>query len=237
MNNQFFGDERDFFKYALLRILAACGLPVGVCWLLTEGCRNGGGKLAYLRSGKLRHLDPELFQFLSDCVCVKGERDIRVLEESGIIPDANFFSRVFPCENGRSEYFDAMVACFSDRDLVFFDPDIGMLLPNQKPSRRGAEDEYVSCDELHFVGKRLESSLVLFQFMPRGREQAMARHKQIMEILRGIGGENAEVASLWRWPVAYYFVIRPRNKREMLKGIERARIVLGLDSGNDFIGG
>ena len=52
MNNQFFGDERDFYQYALLHILA-------------------GGKLDYLQSDNDREkcIDTELFDFSRRWVC------------------------------------------------------------------------------------------------------------------------------------------------------------------------
>ena len=35
MKEQYVGDENDYRKYALLRALAATGLKLGVCWMLT----------------------------------------------------------------------------------------------------------------------------------------------------------------------------------------------------------
>ena len=238
MNNQFFGDERDFFKYALLRVLAACGLPVGVCWLLTEGARKGGGELAYLRGSALRATDAALFDFLRDCVCVKGHRDVRILEKSGIIPNAKFFSCVFPRGDGREEFFNAMIASFSDRGLVFFDPDTGILLPGQKPGKNNTKDEYVCWNELRHVGERMgETSLMVFQYfyLPWDSEGTRKLNAAKFAELRNVGGNGASVFALWKRPVAYYFVVRPKHKRFLQKGIQRACVNLGFEIHGDSI--
>ena len=236
MNNQFFGDERDFFKYALLRILAACGLPIGVCWLLTGGCRKGGGELAYLRDGKLRDMDAGLFDFLRDHVCVKGIRNVQILEKARMIPDAIFFSNVFPLgTDKRMRFFEELFSQFSERQLVFFDPDTGIC-----PSNPGnSADEYVRWDELRLVGERLpDSSIMVFQYfrMPWDNKQTKKRRAEISAELRRIGGERSAVFALWRRPIAYYFVIRPEHERRLLKGVCRACRILGFEK-CDTIGG
>ena len=232
MNNQFFGDERDFFKYALLRILAACGLPVGVCWLLTEGCRKGGSKINYLCGGELRHMDSVLFDFLRDCVCVKGRRDVSILEQSGIIPGAKFFNAIFPCDTiGQDGFFKDMIESFSGCGLIFFDPDIGVLVPGKGPSKNNYADEYIRWKYLQAVEKKLESSLMFFQFFyPQAkREDVEKRQKEIFRLLREMGGENDAVFALWKRPVAYYFLARSKHKALLLERAQNACDCLGFE--------
>ena len=43
MKNQYFGDERDFFKFAILRSFGSAGLKVIVDWMLTPDDLSNDG--------------------------------------------------------------------------------------------------------------------------------------------------------------------------------------------------
>ena len=56
MNNKHFGDDKDFYKYALLRILSR-RFKIGVCWMLTPEKKNkdksnDGGVYKYLENNR-----------------------------------------------------------------------------------------------------------------------------------------------------------------------------------------
>ena len=68
MKVQYFGDENDYRKYALLRLLATLGrFKIGVCWMLTPADeRSDGGKRSFIqRPAKWRALDPDLFDLMA----------------------------------------------------------------------------------------------------------------------------------------------------------------------------
>lgn len=216
MNNLFFGDERDFFKYALLRIFAATGIKVGVCWMLTAGHRKNGKMIGYLQTGKYKDKDPILFDFLRYYVCDRTLRDVKLLEQSwkgkAIIRRARFFCDPFLNEK-RGEYFKRMLAEFADRDLVFFDPDTGIA-----PKSGGREpDEYLRWSELESCAdEQKERSLMIFQyFNPReAQTRREKRHSEIVARLKKIGGDKADVFSLWHSQIAYYFIARGGFKEQ-----------------------
>ena len=163
MKNRYFGDVNDYVKYCLLRCLADTGLRVGICWMLTEAdSRPAGKKVAFLRHGGWwRNQDPQLFDFLADSLSGEHDRNVRMLEQSGLIQGGVFFAEVLHDDfQSRREYFDEAARVLSESDVIFFDPDTGMgktLLAGRKGSSR-----YVYW---HEVLKFWESghSLVLFQ--------------------------------------------------------------------------
>jgi hypothetical protein len=232
MNNCFFGDERDFFKYALLRILAFAGVNIGVCWMLTTGGRNGGDKLGYLKSGKHKEQDEVLFDFLRRCVCERRRRDVALLEEEwnggAVIPRARFFRDEF-LDSGRKEYFRKMRAEFADCDLIFFDPDTGI---KPKTGGRNPPEEYLNwCDLQYVADAEKEKSLMIFQyFNPQSvTEQKEKRHGEIIARLRKIGGDGADIFSLWHSQIVYYFIARGELKERLVKCASDSQGGLGFE--------
>ena len=210
MNNQFFGDERDFYKYALLRVLSDGGNnSIGVCWLLTECGTSGGGKLAYLRCNSYKGKDRELFSFLHDCICERKLRDVSVMD-ADIIPGAKYFSQSFPAATDRSGYFQQAAQELGDCSLIFFDPDTGI-----KPKRPTKPlNEYIRPDEIgEMWGSCKESSLMVFQFLhpANGKKRNEKRLRDIMQELER-KYKPALAFCCYQFPVAYYFMLRAEHK-------------------------
>ncbi|SKB94437.1 hypothetical protein SAMN06296386_1106 [Lachnospiraceae bacterium] len=92
MKNQYVGDIGDFGKYALLRAFAEAGVKVGVNWYLTDDDTSNDGKFTdYLKKDDFRIYDPEVFDELKRIAVIR-DKSVKNIEESGIIPDAVFFS-------------------------------------------------------------------------------------------------------------------------------------------------
>lgn len=153
MKNQYVGDVGDFGKYSLLRILAEKGIKVGVNWYLTEDDGSNDGKFTdYLEKGKLRRYCPIVFDALAD-IAYKSDKSVKDIELSGIIPGAVFYSELLrpvgiPDERRkeRRQWFQESMSKMSDADLIFMDPDNGLLESNDA-TKRDAE-KYVLPDEV-----------------------------------------------------------------------------------------
>ena len=234
MNNQFFGDERDFYKYALLRILAGGGdLSIGVCWMLTKCGKTGGGKLAYLREGRAeQEKDPELHKFLHHWICKEKIRDVQKVDKK-IIPGAEFFADEFLiCESKRKSYWKKFIDAHGARCLLFFDPDTGI-----KPDNPKNADEYIRMGEIERIARECEdSSLIIFQYFRFPLESAsdkkraieqFCRHKNIIKQLREMDGK-ARVLCLYKHPVSYYFLIRKAHEELIIPRIATAEKKLGF---------
>jgi hypothetical protein len=140
LKNQYFGDVNDFRKYGLLRALAVFeGLRLGVCWMLTErDSRTDGNLMGYLANPiQYRHRDPALFDWLKQVVEVETDRRIARIESSTLLGPAVFQSTILTDRHSdRSKYFMDCRTLFSDRDLIFFDPDNGMEIRSRPRGRR-----------------------------------------------------------------------------------------------------
>ena len=167
MKNQYFGDEHDYRKYGLLRILVG-EAKVGVCWMLTPSDgRTDGQMLRYLEQpDKWRHFDPELFDHLYEHVVVKEVRSVQALEDAGVLHSASFYPRLLEdAAPKRLEYFAELSDNFQDVDLVFFDPDNGFETTSIPPGRKNS-NKYLYWYEFTETYKAGHSVLV-YQHFPR----------------------------------------------------------------------
>lgn len=145
MKNQYVGDIGDYGKYSLLRAFAEAGVKIGVNWYLTDDDGSNDGKFkGYLREGTLRKYSPVVFDTLKKVVS-DGNGSVRAIQDSGIIPEAQYFSApvIFtgtPAERTekRDKWLWKSIWTLGLSDLVFLDPDNG-LMEKDDPSQKNAE--------------------------------------------------------------------------------------------------
>lgn len=167
MKDQYVGDENDYRKYGLLRLLAADGVPATVVWMRRwDDGRSDGRRTAYLdRPERWQRYDPELFATLADLVR-HGQRRLSRVEEAGLLPGAHFFSELLPEDAaGREAYFALLLRRVSGRDLLFLDPDNGIEVPSV-PYGRSGSSRYLYLHELEALS-RAGASLFVYQHFPR----------------------------------------------------------------------
>lgn len=141
MKNQYVGDIGDYGKYSLLKAFGDAGVNVGVNWYLTENDGSSDGKFNnYLLNDKYRCYDPEVFDGLRRIVYPDGEtintnRNVADVENYGMIPGAKYYSDCLvykrsPKErsSGRLLWFQKSLDAHNDVDLIFMDPDNGLLV-------------------------------------------------------------------------------------------------------------
>jgi hypothetical protein len=171
VKNQYFGDVNDYRKYGLLRTLShETGLRCLVAWMLTPNDgRPDGGFTRYLTNPDTwRHYDPVLFDTLRDAVLVRGERDVAVLESSGLLPNVAFFSEIVPDQpSERASWFHRLLTVSPDNGLVFLDPDNGIEVMSKPIGSKGSS-KYVYWRELGALFHQGASLLVYQHF---GRQE------------------------------------------------------------------
>ena len=132
MKDQYFGNRHDYIKYALLRCLTRDNdVRTAVCWMLTPPVEHyGGGLTSYLRKPSAlsyRPIDEELFKCLREAVCIREERAVSVIEESGLLHDTSFCrDQLTDSAAHRTKYFKEFLRLAEGRELLFFDPDNGL---------------------------------------------------------------------------------------------------------------
>ena len=150
MQNRYVGDVGDFVKYGLLRAIRG-NKRLGVAWYLhpDAGPAGDGRHIAYLENPRQwRHLDAKLFDTLKEMV--PNRRSVANIQQSGILGDAVFAAdslgvaevNVRDRERWRHQWFDRIQRQLADCNLVFADPDNGLVpndrfRPTRKPSMKG----------------------------------------------------------------------------------------------------
>lgn len=133
MQDRYAGDIGDFVKLGLLRALSP-GRQLGVAWYrYPDESHNGDGRhITYLdQPQRYEHLDPVLFSHLQNIT--RDARSINSLLpvlEGAISSDENVdSSMVAPRErrNWRTAWFQRVMERLSTCDLVFADPDNGII--------------------------------------------------------------------------------------------------------------
>lgn len=145
MKNQYVGDIGDYGKFSLLRAFAEAGVKIGVNWYLTDDDGSNDGKFkGYLSEGTLQKYSPVVFDTLKKIVS-GGNGSVEDIQNSGIIPDARYFSKPVsltgtPLERTDKRYkwlWDSIWA-LCGADLVFLDPDNGLMVKDD-PTQKNAE--------------------------------------------------------------------------------------------------
>ena len=167
MKEQYVGDISDYRKYALLRALSAGGINrVGVCWMLTSSDGSSdGNKFAYLsQPERYRSFDAELFEILVRAAGEPDRRRLRSIEESGAIPNTDYFNEVLSDDHlSRSAFMERCSGALANADLIFFDPDNGLEVSLRKGRKNSSK--YLYLDEVAAF-YRSGKSLLIYQHFP-----------------------------------------------------------------------
>jgi hypothetical protein len=186
VKHQYVGDVNDFVKYATLRAFGTAVPTVVVCWMLTDDDGRGDGRfLHYLRRPEAyRPLDPILFDGLRQ-IMASGERNVRAVEQAGLLGSALFFSRVLLDDpSSRSSFFSELLARAPEDALVFFDPDNGLEVASVARGRRNSR-RYLYLSELEQMLK-VGCTVVVYQHFPRKPRQAFLN--DLLGRLSSLGG-------------------------------------------------
>jgi len=201
MKNQYVGDIGDYGKYSLLRAFVRTGVSVGVNWYLTRNDGSNDGKFTeYLKNKEgYRRYDPEVFDALKK-IASKKRKTVLDIQNSGILPGVVYYSTELgpvgkPSERmeHRLVWFEESMDVLKGTDLIFMDPDNGLLESNDG-TKLGAE-KYVLPDEVkryfnagHNVvyychkGRRtidqwFNYKSVMFDMVPEAKSAILTYHK------------------------------------------------------------
>lgn len=153
MKNQYVGDVGDYGKYSLLRAFSEAGIRVGINWYLTENDKTNDGKhVTYLNKKDMRKLDPVVYDVMKQLIDTDC-RSVSEVQKSGLIKDALYYGELLKIEGNppmkehrRITWFLKSMDALKDADLIYMDPDNG-LLENNDFLAKGA-DKYVFPDEV-----------------------------------------------------------------------------------------
>jgi hypothetical protein len=172
VQNRYTGDIGDFGKFGLLRWMARSGLSIGLNWYLVpdETRTNDGRHISYLYKDTFSEYDNELWQALQYIVD-SGNRQVKALETPPIL-NARYYSDVLDLSKSSSaerarqrqlwhaHALEQLNLC----DLVFLDPDNGLMVPSAERSMKA--NKFVLPQELSDY-YRQGSSVVYYQHKAR----------------------------------------------------------------------
>ncbi|WP_306047821.1 hypothetical protein [Nioella sp. MMSF_3534] len=180
MQDRYAGDVGDFVKLGLLRALSP-GRQLGVAWYRypDEDHNSDGRHISYLdQPDRYEHLDPVLFRHLRNIT--RDARSINsllpVMDGAISSDEAVDSSRIPPRQrrDWRTAWFNRVLDHLSACDLVFADPDNGIIDDNDQRKGRAK------------FGKQMPLAEV--QTLARGRCAVIYHHNT-----RRRGGHDAEV--------------------------------------------
>lgn len=173
MQDRYAGDIGDFGKIGLLKALQAQGLSIGVNWYLVEPMdteRKSDGTYKqedgkFLIPEKLQVCDTLLAEKLTK-IAKSDHRSIRSLEQGNFILNARYYSEPVSVA-GREEWHKKALDLLNDLDIVFVDPDNGMLVKSVgKKSVKSVK--YTFYEEVRDYVRRGQSVLI---YNHRSRKQ------------------------------------------------------------------
>ena len=153
MQDRYAGDVGDFGKLSMLRQIANTGMKVGVNWYRTykpeEYFNEDGKHIGYLNNKSFVGCDDELLESLREVI--NSNRSIAALEASELIPNARYYSAILKPGSdhsfSRDFWYQNSLEVLSDCDIIFCDPDNGLLGKSVSLTSKKS-DKYVTSNEL-----------------------------------------------------------------------------------------
>lgn len=199
MQDRYAGDIGDYGKIGLLKALQAQGLSIGVNWYLVEPMdterkvdgtyKHEDGK--YLIPEKLQVCDTLLAEKLTK-IAKSDHRSIRSLEQGNFILNARYYSEPVSVA-GREEWHKKALDLLNGLDIVFVDPDNGMLVKSVgKQSVRSVK--YTFYEEVRDYVKRGQSVLI---YNHRSRKQeAQYFHEICLKLQEATGITETDILKI-----------------------------------------
>ena len=151
MQDRYAGDIGDYGKLGLLRKMSE-KFSIGINWynpgeLDFERDKNGkfkqeDGKYRDFKS--VKEFDDKLASALET---LKGNHSIEMLEKLDLVNNAVYHNKLVPRENAkRDKWHRAALKKLGECDIVFLDPDNGLIVPSAEGTTR--ENKYVLPSEI-----------------------------------------------------------------------------------------
>ena len=237
MQNRYTGDIGDFGKLGLLRALKKSSLTIGVNWYLrpNEEQNDDGKFVSYLKDESFRSCDESLWHELNQIVD-SGRRQVNAIQNEYILK-AKYYDRPLDFTGMsksqrihiREDWHKKAVKELSGVDVVFVDPDNGMLVKSAvgKPH----ENKYVKLEELADY-YRQGSSVIYYQHKGRKNDRYYTDyHKQL--ILQSDFEDSSGLALKFKTTSQryYFFFIQRRHKDNILDAVNK---MVSTEWGNHF---
>jgi hypothetical protein len=199
VKNQYFGDNKDLFKYDLILEIMRVGLTRHFTFIpmLTGPDGTGHGAKADRRHAGAGSKNRELVSFLDRCLR-EGERDIKQMDaffrQYGVVMTVYSGKDGYFSHRERQAYFDGIGGELLSESLILVDPDNGLEVAS-------SGEKHLLYNEAKDLYDRMDDSsiLMLYQYFPRVPRQEYL-NRRMEELRERVGGDypvcldNNEVA-------------------------------------------
>lgn len=192
----------------------------------TDETHNDDGRhVQYLEDTSLRSCDEDLWLELKRIVS-SGKREVSALQKAQLIdavffPDLLSFSGTTKAEriSMRKTWHRKALDTLSNVDIVFVDPDNGLLVPSAEGTLK--ENKFVKPDEL--AGYYCQgSSVVYYQHKARVSDSVyIEKHKNLL-LSSGFEGASELSLKFLKTSLRYYFfIVQPFHKAVITEAVEQ----------------
>ena len=224
MQNSYAGDAGDFGKIGLLRSLSSNNLKVGVNWYLVfDEVHNGDGKhTGYLCNPKFVSCDDELLGKLG-CMVYGNQRSISAMESMNLIANVVYYDEeLLPPQTGggtfRHQWHENALKKLEDTDIVFLDPDNG-LLPKSVAQDSRKSIKYVFKEEIidyYLAGH----SVIFYNHRCRLDEDTYLNRFQTFFHCESLRNAHSFGVKYARGTIRdYFFLVHPKHLEQTKKAI------------------
>ena len=203
------GDIGDYGKIALLRELHGQGLCIGVNWYKTDAItseKQEDGK--YCIPDHLSVYDKVLSSSLRKVFYSQDGivRSIAALEDEKFIDGALYFSDSVPVEH-RGEWHQHALRELSSTDLIFLDPDNGMIVPSAEKDRQKQRKYVLDAEVKDYLNQG--HSVLVYQHRPRVNEAIYIDRmmQRFMSLTQDVKRNDIQVITFPRYSIRDYFAI------------------------------
>ena len=221
MQNRYTGDIGDYGKLGLLRVLQLSGLKIGVNWYLVpdEKHNHDGRHVGYLANECYRSCDPELWAELKHIV-QSGAREVQALQSDQILKAVFYtelldFSEKTKAERKarRATWHENALKTLCGQDVVFLDPDNGLIVPSAAGTRR--ENKYVLTNEI--ADYFLQGASVIY-YQHKARKPDSEYTEQLRILMDNPAFQGAACLGLKFKTTSqryYFFILQPRHQERI----------------------
>lgn len=228
MQDRYAGDIGDYGKFGFLRALEQNGLFVGVNWYFTypddkEKHQEDG---RYRIAQKYFPCDQKLATTLYEISTRSSDRTVEALERASLLKSALYYQKPVLIKEQRSDWHQEALRTLHAAEIVFLDPDNGLLVKSVGANSKRAGKYVFDCELRDYIERG--QAVTFYQHRPRKKPELyfMEMEARIKSVCEGI---NPQIMTLTfpKCSVRDYFIVCPAGsfaeqitsaKQVMLKG-------------------
>jgi len=216
MKNQYFGDNRDLFKFDLAQTLTEKSQQqlnqIYYIPMLTPNTTKPDGRQTDRCRAKAGHKNVKLVEYLDNCIST-GRRNIKEIKQYyheenvkiSIYQEDEYFTHA-----GRPAYFSQINQSLLNNSLILLDPDNGMEV-------KSSDEKHILYTEIEMLYNHMNenSVLMIFQYFPRIEHNKYTIQRK--EDIKRCVGKDVNVYSIADDVIVFFLIAKTPAIAENVK--------------------